>query len=260
LIHARADTQQGTTHESLLQRLQKSLRRRGWLGTLGLCCWKVGHICAELLLPSRHRARRLDREFDARFGVDTRAIIPLSDLQIESANRAYGTEYEQTKPSAFRQLLSCAPIKYEDFIFVDFGSGLGRALLLASELPFKKIIGVEFAAELHCAAEENIRKYRSPTQQCKNFELLCLDAADYAIPHEPTVFYFYNPFQAGVLAQVLANIQRSLAEHPREVFIFYCNPVHRELLGSFGFVAIVDARWHAVYKSAAQAHFKQADG
>jgi hypothetical protein len=36
------------------------------------------------------------------------------------------------------------------------GSGKGRALLVASELPFAKIIGVELSRELHRIAEQNL--------------------------------------------------------------------------------------------------------
>jgi SAM-dependent methyltransferase len=235
--------------QSLPRRLKKSLSRRGWLGTLGLGCWKVGNYFAEWLLPSRYRARRLDREFDARFGVETSGVIPLNDLQIESGNRAHGNGYEQSKPLVFYQLLSRTRARYEDFVFVDLGSGKGRALLLASELPFKRIVGVEFAAELHQAAQENIRKYHSPTQQCRDFELLHLDAAGYSIPNENTIFYIYNSFMDEVMERVLANIQRSLAEHPREVFIIYCNAVHRELVSRCGFKTVETTRWHAIYRS-----------
>jgi hypothetical protein len=46
-----------------------------------------------------------------------------------------------------RETLAALPIAYDKFAFVDCGSGKGRTLLIASEFPFKFIIGVEFAAE-----------------------------------------------------------------------------------------------------------------
>ena len=72
-------------------------------------------------------------------------------------------------------------------LFIDFGSGKGRALLLASELPFKKIVGIEFSPPLHEIARANWRNYLSATQRCKAVELLCLDVVEYAIPPEPAV-------------------------------------------------------------------------
>jgi tRNA G46 methylase TrmB len=46
-------------------------------------------------------------------------------------------------------MVSRLNISFEDFTFFDFGSGKGRALHLASEFPFKNIIGVEFSSKLH---------------------------------------------------------------------------------------------------------------
>lgn len=79
---------------------------------------------------------------------------------------------------------------------------------MASNCPFRKIVGVEFAAELHEAAPENIRRYRNPAQQCRNFDLHRQDAVDFPIPRDPVVLYFYNPFNEEVLAKVLAHIRR----------------------------------------------------
>jgi hypothetical protein len=120
---------------------------------------------------------------------------------------------------------------------------------MASELPFRRIVGVEFDGELHRVAEENIRKYQSPTQKCSNFELLHLDATNYSIPNEKTIYYIYNSFQEEVLAKVLANIKQSLAQNQREVFIVYCNAVHRDLVSRCGFTTVETTKWHAIYRS-----------
>jgi tRNA1(Val) A37 N6-methylase TrmN6 len=36
-----------------------------------------------------------------------------------------------------------------DYTFIDFGSGKGRALLMAADLQFKSLIGIELRKELH---------------------------------------------------------------------------------------------------------------
>jgi len=239
-------------------RFGKSVGRRGVMGTLDLINWKIGNLLANWLSPSRYRARRLDREFDARFGVETHERVLLSDLQIESGNRVHGNKYGPSKPVEFYKLLERAKVKYEDFIFVDLGSGKGRALLMASELPFKRIVGVEFAIELHQAARENVGKYRSPSQRCGDFELLHLDAAAYSIPNENTVFYIYNPFHEEVMEKVLANIRQSLAEHPREVIIIYCDAALRDLVSRSGFVGVEVAKWHAIYRNEGAAKLETA--
>jgi tRNA1(Val) A37 N6-methylase TrmN6 len=53
-------------------------------------------------------------------------------------------------------------LKYKDLAFVDLGTGRERALLLASRLPFKSVTGVEWSAELHRVAVENIKAYSGP--------------------------------------------------------------------------------------------------
>jgi SAM-dependent methyltransferase len=116
--------------------------------------------------------KRARREFDWKFGVDTDGSIPLTKLDIESPNKVYGANYGATRPDIFWEAIENLKINYQDFIFLDLGSGKGRVVLLASELPFKEIIGVEFSPELNDIAEVNIRKYESPTQRCKKIKLV----------------------------------------------------------------------------------------
>jgi tRNA1(Val) A37 N6-methylase TrmN6 len=58
-------------------------------------------------------------------------------------------------------LLNPEPGRYD---FVDFGSGKGRVLLIASQFPFCQVIGVEFDRRLHAIAQENIRLFDGPRQ------------------------------------------------------------------------------------------------
>jgi hypothetical protein len=233
----------------MIEKIRKAFRQRGLGGTAKLVAWKIGNPCANWLWPARYRERRRDREFDARFGVETAGIIELDRLQIASRYRQHGVEYEQTKPAAFDTLMKPLKIRFEDFTFVDFGSGKGRALLLASDYPFRRIVGVEFAVELHEAARMNIARYHSPTQRCHTIEAYCQDATEYVLSSEPTVFYFYNPFDATVMTKVLTNIRTSLQEHPRPVFLLYCNHLHRDLVLKFGFREIKTGVWYSVFRN-----------
>jgi hypothetical protein len=233
----------------MIGRIKKTLQQRGLGGTVKLFVWKMCDPLANWLWPARYRARRREREFDARFGVETAGIIELEWLQIDSRHVPHGVEYEQSKPAAFDTLMKPLQIRFEDFVFVDFGSGKGRALLLASDYPFRRIIGVEFAVELHEAAQRNIARYHSPTQRCRAIESRCQDATEFVLPPEPTVFYFYNPFDETVLRKVLTNIRDSLLAQPRPVFILYCNHRHKELVTEFGFVPVKTGMWYSVFRN-----------
>jgi SAM-dependent methyltransferase len=162
-----------------------------------------------------------DRLFDWKYGVETRSRVSLNDLDISYESKGFGRNYGPSDPVIFKDMLSCLKIKHEDFTFVDFGSGKGRAILMASEFPFKRIIGIEFSEKLNVMARNNLGHYKSRTQKCRDIEVIESDATAYEIPNERAVLYFNNPFIEPIMAKVLENIKRSLQEHPREIFIAY---------------------------------------
>ena len=73
--------------------------------------------------------------------------------------------YEPVTKEHMQALLAMLPrLKLTDFIFLDFGSGKGRALFVAAEHPFRQIIGVEYSREFHETAMRNVHTYRNPAQ------------------------------------------------------------------------------------------------
>jgi hypothetical protein len=207
------------------------------------------YYVADRLVPSRRRARAFDRSFDMSFSIDTAGVIPLGDLAIEGDNRAHGEAHEHIRRAVFDKAVDCLPPGLEDFVFVDLGSGKGRALLLAADYPFKRIVGIEFARELHEVATRNVVSYRSPTQRCTEFELRCQDAVDYELPPEKIVLYLYNPFGEVVLERVLENTRRSFEDRPRTIYVLYCNPEHLRSFSGIGFEEVKVRRDYAVFKA-----------
>lgn len=203
-------------------------------------------------LGMRERCLRWkERQFDARFGVDTADPVPLDRLDIAEDRKPFAAEYAPTSPVRFCRTVSDLGIAYGDYTFVDFGSGKGRVLLLASEFPFKRVVGVELSETLHRIAERNIASYRSRSQRCRAVESVCSDVTAYTFPADPAVFFLFNPFNGDVLAAVLANLRRSLQQAPRHVIVVYFNPVHRRLLDAADFLVDLgseDESW-ALYES-----------
>jgi hypothetical protein len=171
-----------------------------------------------------------DRVYDCIHRVDTAGRIGLKDLKIAGPSVALGSRYQSSSTAELRRLLAGISVRHEDFVFIDFGSGKGKCLLLAADYPFQKIIGVEFSPELAGVAQRNIERYRPRRRRCRNLESVLADATEYPLPPDPGIYYFYNPFQSPVMELVLRNIGRSLEEHPRPVYILYSNPVHASLL------------------------------
>src|SRR5262249_44039065 len=83
--------------------------------------------------------------FDRRANVDTDGSIEPAQLAIDSNNAQHGVRYEPTPLRTFRSMMSNLPRDLSSFTFVDFGSGKGRVLLLASHHNFAKVVGVEYA-------------------------------------------------------------------------------------------------------------------
>ena len=167
------------------------------------------------------QAQRESDEFDRAFHVDTAGPVLLEGTEVVGDNRDHGHNYVGIRPRDFRELLGAIPVEHEHYTFIDYGSGKGRALLLAAEWPFKAVIGVEFARQLHRIAEDNIRTYQNPGRRCHAIRTLCMDAVEFEIPREPAILYFFNPFSETVLSAVLEKVRKSLEESPRAIWVGY---------------------------------------
>jgi len=178
-------------------------------------CWRV----LLELLPSRRKARFGDLDYDWEHQVDTtRSNVRLrARLLAELA----GCPYFASDPWLFEQIMQALPIRFQDFTFVDLGSGKGRALLMAAPYGFKRIIGLEFMPEWHRAAQENIRKFTAADPSAPAMDSVCMDARDFDFPAEPLVVYLFNPFPEPVFAAVMENIYRSAAKNRRPIFLAY---------------------------------------
>jgi SAM-dependent methyltransferase len=188
------------------------------------------------------RALNYQSEFDRTNGVNTDGEFGgwtyLSDLDIKSPNWVEGNNYLAIEPERFNRVLASMDIAFEGYTFIDFGSGKGRALLLASEFPFKRIIGLEFSPELHRIAERNIGVYHSTNQQCMNIQSLNLDFAQFPLPPEPLVLLFFDPCRKRVLQQVIARIGEWLPTNPYPLYLAYVapRPEQERLFLSSGFL------------------------
>lgn len=148
----------------------------------------------------------------------------------------FHSPYQPTDPALFHEMMAALAIDFDQFTFIDLGSGKGRTLLMASEYPFRKIVGVELIEELHRAAEENIRAYKSSTQRCSEIQDVCADARDFELPDQPLVLYLFNPLPEAALRQLIERLEKSLARSPRPVWIIYHNPILEPALAASPFL------------------------
>ena len=109
---------------------------------------------------------------------------------------------------ALRAIVNAIPLDVQRSNFVDYGSGLGRALVAARRAGFARVVGVEPSASLVAAGRARMRGYAG-------WEIVHSDAANFRVPDDATAFFFGNPFAGVRLAKVLLQIQRSIERRPR---------------------------------------------
>ena len=97
--------------------------------------------------------------------------------------------------------------RLEDYTLLDVGCGKGPILLMASELPFKEVIGVELNAELARTGEENMTVWKAAGRTKCPVRIVQRDATEIELPEGPCVFYLYNPFEATVLRRLLDRLE-----------------------------------------------------
>lgn len=201
------------------QRFTASLRKHGLLVTVVLAVKKAGVVSSKIA----------DRWFDLRNGTDTLRLIELEQLDIDSQNKPLGMRYEVTRARPFKKLFGRLDIP-RDGVFVDFGSGKGRVLMMAAELGFRRIIGVEFSRQLCEVARRNISLFRDKHGLGSDTQIFEMDVVDYQIQPDENVFFMFNPFDTEIMRIVVDKISKSLHDHPRKVWLLYQYPECREAI------------------------------
>ncbi len=217
------------------RKLRRNLRQRGWFGLLRLIGGKLRRM-----LTRNRSGEDVDVEFDRRFNVDTSGVIDLGELNINSSQLEFGNRYQAINEAYFNEIMRCVPIRHEDAVFIDVGSGKGRALLLASRMPFKRIIGIELSSELSDVAVRNFNSFRCDQQLCTNLESHAVDATTYQIPSDPLVVFMNNPFEEPVMRPFLTNLCRHTAGRSQPFYLVYVNAILRDLVSEFGFRFLSD--------------------
>jgi len=217
----------------MIERLINVIRRHGFRGSLALVPKNVAHFLRAMRSSSDPDDSN-GVDFDQRFGVETTEIREIGSLKIESENARHAVRYQPTDVELFTGALNAFALDFEALTFVDYGCGKGRVLLLASEHPFKRIIGIEFVRELYDTAVRNVEGYRGASRRCMDISVVCMDAASFELPSGALFCYFYNPFGAAVMQGVVSNIEKALRAENRDIYILYVTPEHKSLFLSSG--------------------------
>jgi SAM-dependent methyltransferase len=215
---------------SSYRRLVQSLGNHGLSGTLDRA---FRHA------PTTPQAQdaRPPHPFDLLHGTDTGGYISGADMQSVSLSALYITAYAGIAPTVLTQAISALPLEPENFTFVDLGCGKGRALMVASEFPFRHLLGVELATDLCRAAWTNVA---SNPDWASRISVVNEDATTVNFPDGPLLIFMFHPFLAPVLRRVLANLERQLRRSPGETYLLYGrDPRYTKVMDRFPFLCEV---------------------
>ena len=166
--------------------------------------------------------------FDIENGMQTSGLIPPRFLKTGHSHDRHSTAYFGVAPSVFHALLKrwqrTKPIaSLKRFTFLDLGAGMGRAMLLASEYPFRKVVGIELNPILAGIARRNLAAWRTAGRSRVPTQIICEDAVAARIPSGPCLVFLFNPFGELVMRRLLKRLSTAFADRPGQLDILYVN-------------------------------------
>lgn len=180
-------------------------------------------------------------KYEKMLGIKTHHIVNLDELTLAGDESDENHHYQGASYFILFSIFRKIPEKIKSSHIIDFGCGKGRAIFVAEQCGFKKLIGVDIAKELIDFANENKKLYK-PKDLTSKIDFIFEDATKYVIPDDSSVFYFFNPFGEPVLQQVITNIKESVQKHPREILCIYLNPKYKAVFEQNGFVKIEEIK------------------
>lgn len=165
--------------------------------------------------------------YDALLGISTSGIVPA-----ERDNHIYYATvgYAYTIPVISRLGLT------ESDTFVDVGCGKGRVLCLAARHSIRQAIGVEYSGSLAATARRNADQLRG---RVSPILVVCTAAENYDYS-EATVLYFFNPFEAPLLDQVLGKIRTDRARRPLRLAFVMESEAQRRVFTNHSWLSCYD--------------------
>ena len=166
--------------------------------------------------------------FDVENEVRTSGLVAGRHLKSGHVHDRHATAYFGVAPSVFHKLMerwkrTRPAAEIGKTRFIDVGAGMGRAVLLAAEMPFRQVIGVELHPALVRVARRNVAAWRKAGRVKAPVRVVQADAAEFAFPGGPTVLFLFNPFGAVVMRRLLKRLAGVFAEQPGALDVLYVN-------------------------------------
>jgi SAM-dependent methyltransferase len=151
----------------------------------------------------------------------TRLLRRLEDLIQESRFNIRTAEWHSVIDPTNPERRGYSPTSYADWriisrrlvpvdplsTFIDYGTGMGRVAVLAAQLGYKQVIGIDFSRDLVAIAMANVRAAKAHLR-CPVL-ITAADAASFEPPPDSSVLFFHNPFAGSILTSALTKIRMS---------------------------------------------------
>jgi SAM-dependent methyltransferase len=204
---------------------------RGWLAWSRQAA-KLTDFCAGNFYGAQQRV------FDLLLGVSTTGTAAIGDSYLGAGGD--NVHYQGCGWLPLRRALKDLNPTASD-VFVDLGSGKGRAILIAGLLPYKRVVGVDIDEELSQVAARNIdrarRRLRAGAVEC-----VTASVVEWPIPDDASVIFMFNPFVGETFSAAVTRIFESYDRNPRPLHIVYQHPWEHDKLLSTGRVVVNNVR------------------
>lgn len=200
-------------------------KTKGRLSWLSYLLYSFRHRGLMRTCALGYREWRKEHELGIRtFGMEHAQVCGIQTVE------QYGGHFYQPSSSVlFNRAVAALPFSPRGKVLLDVGSGKGRAMVLAAEAGFSKVIGIEYAPGLVDAAHVNIERVKGRFPGT-GFELHDGDAIAFGLPKGVDVAYLFNPFDADMLKRWIETIIGQ-AESP--LHIIYMHPFFADVLTPF---------------------------
>jgi hypothetical protein len=186
--------------------------------------------------------------FDAEYGTETSGLLSGGALSSGHENDRFSVAYYAVSPSRLRRALAKwretpGTGAVDEYTFVDIGSGKGRAMMLASELPFREVVGVELSAGLNEVAEKNLQLWRGSGRAVSPMRLVQGDALKLSLPEGRLLIFLYNPFLAPMMRRLLERVDVVAGARRGEIDLLYVVTHQEAVFAEFSRFELLWREW-----------------
>src|ERR1700712_657326 len=121
-----------------------------------LCRYQASRSIIQFIVRHTSGSEEWNRRhpYDQAHGISTHGHVPGWLLGSGAMSDAHNSGYAGCQPSCLREGLSSIPDPAR-FSYLDLGCGKGRSLAVATEFPFRRIVGGEIAPEIVAVSKTN---------------------------------------------------------------------------------------------------------